>query len=41
MKQQILEARIAQIEAIAKQALADGKHASALIEILKVVKKDV
>lgn len=41
MKQQLLEQRLAQIEAIAKQALADGKHASALIEILKVARKDV
>lgn len=40
MKQQILEARLAQIEALARQAIADGKHASALVEIIKVASKE-
>lgn len=40
MKQQILEARIAQIEALALQALASGQHVSALIDILKVARRD-
>ena len=40
MKQQLLEARLAQIEAMARQALTDGKHVTALIDILKVARKD-
>jgi hypothetical protein len=40
MKQQLLEARLAQIEAIARKALTDGNHVTAIIDILKVVRKD-
>jgi hypothetical protein len=40
MKQQVLEARIARIEAIAKQAIKDGGHAAALVEIIKIAGRD-
>lgn len=40
MKQQLLEARLAQIEAIARKALTEGGHAAALVDILKVARKD-
>lgn len=36
MKQQVLEMRMAQIEAIAKDALKGGDHISALLRIIKV-----
>lgn len=36
MKQQVLEARIARIEAIAKDAIKNGGHASALVEIIRI-----
>jgi len=40
MKQQLLEQRLAEIEAIATNAIKNGDHASALIAILKVVGRD-
>lgn len=41
MKQQLLEQRLSQIEAMAREAILSGKYASALVEIMKVARKDV
>lgn len=40
MKQQLLEARLLQIEALARQGVATGNSATALLEILKVTGRD-
>ena len=40
MKQQLLEARLAQIEAMARKGLLDGNAVAALVDIIKVAKKD-
>lgn len=40
MKQQVLEQRMAEIEAIAQQAIKTGQYASAMLDILKVVRRD-
>lgn len=37
MKQQLLEQRMAEIEAIAQEAIKSGQYASAVVAILKVV----
>lgn len=37
MKQQLLEARIDRIKAMAEQAIKDGKYASALLDIIKLI----
>lgn len=37
MKQQVLEQRLAEIEAIANNAIKTGQYASAVLDILKVV----
>lgn len=40
MKQQVLESRMAEIEAIATNAIRNGDHVSALLAILKIVGRD-
>lgn len=39
MKQQLLEQRMAEIEAIAQQGLKTGGHAAALVDIIRVIKR--
>lgn len=39
MKQQLLEARLAQIEALARQGIKDGRATVALLAIIKVASK--
>lgn len=40
MKQQLLEQRLAEIEAIAANALKTGQYASAMLDILKVARRE-
>jgi hypothetical protein len=40
MKQQILEQRLAEVEAIARQAIKSGAYTSALLDIIKVTQRD-
>lgn len=37
MKQQVLEQRLAEIEAVAANALKTGEYASAVVAIIKIV----
>ena len=41
MKQQILEARMAQIEAIAQHGMKTGAAFTALLKIIRIVRKEV
>lgn len=39
MKDHVLEQRMAEIEAIARQAIKSGAHAAALLDIIKVTQR--
>lgn len=40
MKQQILEARLAEIEAIANQSIKDGMYVGVILKIIEVTRRD-
>jgi hypothetical protein len=39
LKQQVLETRLAEIEAIARRAMQDGGYAAAIVDIIRIVER--